>query len=247
MHSVIPSKGLEAYCLKHMPIGEAEFAECGKGMQALVEECSPAVCKEQVLHVGSGRLGAAVQRAMAMRERQSSDTVQGIGAMRQMCHSSWFSHHSDPLYPSVHCLQCGGPLEMNAGYCADEEMGDVAPRLKSQSMRYTRICSQESDDDDEDYETKYRFIGLRDTGWDCKNDDNVSSNKKNENGSTGEADYCNKNYYICQYCRSVPLQNQRMNSKGHVAGAHNKKKGFVRLICRQLLRLHRKSHSAAFS
>ncbi|GLJ55615.1 hypothetical protein SUGI_1194460 [Cryptomeria japonica] len=94
---------------------------------------------------GSGRLGAAVQRAMAMRERHSSscaDDVKGIGAIRDV-YISWLA--SSPPKDSVmnvRCCKCGGGEQI------------LHSAIGTQSMKYTRFFLDDqgfSVTGDEDY------------------------------------------------------------------------------------------------
>lgn len=108
------------------------------------EECS-AVSRVQS---GSGRLGAAVQRVMAIRERErqssvdGSDNVSGIGEMRRICLAN---NSSDPFCFSDRFEHRSFGVEYRSW--ADEELGNDQDLLakRTQSMRYAPISSVSSD------------------------------------------------------------------------------------------------------
>ncbi|GLJ55612.1 hypothetical protein SUGI_1194430 [Cryptomeria japonica] len=80
----------------------------------------------------SGRLGAAVQRVMAMRERHSSQNdVKGIGAMRDLYISCPTTNCNKAISAKSECWKC----ERNGPQMAGKEVSVVG----TQSMRYTRF------------------------------------------------------------------------------------------------------------
>jgi len=96
-------------------------------------------------HVGgsSGRLGAAVQRAMAMRERQTTPAseVKGIGAMRHLCNIN------NTLSASAECKSIAEEEEGNE---SNKVLSPLAG-LQSESMRYQRLYCPASIADEDQY------------------------------------------------------------------------------------------------
>ncbi|GLJ55621.1 hypothetical protein SUGI_1194540 [Cryptomeria japonica] len=117
---------------------------------------------------GTYRLGAAVQRAMAMRERHSSscklEDIKGIGGMRDV-YMSWLAHS-----PSLSC-------NATSGYFAEVTEDEIfCSAIGAQSMKYTRFCP---DVDGLNQEFGHISNGKRELelGGNCSCDGDLSKNQ----------------------------------------------------------------------
>eukprot|EP01018_Ginkgo_biloba_P012325 Gb_36144 [translate_table: standard] len=156
---------------------------------------------------GSGRLGAAVQRAMALRERQSSPAnVEGIGAMRDL-YMSWIANGRSTSPGRL------PESSSNVEYWADSSTEMLNSR--TQSMRYSRFCPSNPDDQD-----RHIIIKAPDVY-------NVSA--QSSSSSAQKQELCDQ---------------RKINA---TAENKNNKKGFMRLVCRHLFSLRKKSPSAHVS